>query len=167
MRFRNRADEVPGERVELAARRAEGAVGAQQAAGDEGCVCVCVCMGQYEVLVEATSNHEAVVVDFGDECIGCRIRASRIGDDMFEELDALDRIRNMCGLLQIKHDQIAIRVVFMPDKRVPEGRGSGEDEAGRERRVRIQGLPGRADDVAAALGSVGGYGGEEPSRLCL
>lgn len=55
----------------------------------------------------------------------------------------------------------------MLDERLPERGGFGEDEAGVKGRVGVEGLPCGADDVAAALGKVGGYSRQEPCRLLL
>lgn len=117
--------------------------------------------GEEEFLVEARGGEEAVVVDLGHESPrgGARGRGVTGRDELLEELDALDRVGDRGALFQVRQDdQVAVGVVFVLDEREPEGGGLGDDEAGVEGGVAVEGLPGGADDVAAALGGVGGYG---------
>lgn len=67
----------------------------------------------------------------------------------------------------VEDDEVAVGGVFVRDERAPGRRGCGDDEAGGEGWVWVEGLPGGADDVAAPLGGVGGYGREEPGGLLL
>ena len=79
-------------------------------------------------------------------------------DETLEELDALDRVGDRGAFFEaLEDDEVAVCGVFVRDERVPERGGLGDDEAGVKGWVGVEGLPGGADDVAAALGRVGGY----------
>lgn len=132
--------------------------------------------GEEEFLIEARGGEEAVVVDLGHEFPRSTTTATPRslvvvvvtvvggggggrGDEVLEELDAFDRVGDRGAFFQVlQDDQVAVGVVFVLDEREPECGGLGDDEAGVEGGVAVEGLPGGADDVAAALGEVGGYG---------
>ena len=89
-------------------------------------------------------------------------------DQEFQKLDTLDRIGDLGAFLQIlQDDQIAIGGVFVRDEREPYWGGFGYDEAGVEGWIGVERLPCGADDVAASLGGVGGYGCQEPCWLMV
>ena len=118
--------------------------------------------GEEEFLIEARGGEEAVVVDFGHELPRSTPRSLVVtvgGDEIFQELDAFDRVGDRGAFFQVlQDDQVAVGVVFVLDEREPEWGWLGYDEAGVEGGVAVEGLPGGADDVAAALGKVGRYG---------
>ena len=66
------------------------------------------------------------------------------------------------GIHALQLDDIAVGFVFGLDQGGPERVVVGEDEARREVRGGIEGLPGGADDVAAGLRFRGAFGCDEP-----
>ena len=115
--------------------------------------------GEEEFLIEARGGEEAVVVNFGHELPRSTSRTLVVtvgGDEVFQELDAFDRVGDRGAFFQVlQDDQVAVDVVFVLDEREPEWGWLGYDEAGVEGGVAVEGLPGGADDIAAALGKVG------------